>query len=203
MKLSNVLSKIRDSQNEKTASASDAPSETAPTKNDVAASGDRLKTALQQAMNTLPVKEAAVANSPVNDLEKIAAEVVNTEHQALIKEAQIYGVASADAFMARLSQYNEAAEKLASQQKTAAPTLQLPEKTAAEDSFEKFAAANPELVKEAADLGYTTAQQQLEKLAEVAYNKAFNDATMAIYKTAHDSFLMGFEETAKLLQNAK
>src|SRR5450631_3268985 len=129
MKLSKVLSTY---SSEKTASAAASPTPTAKTASDTT---DRLKLALKEASAPLLFEKiAAVQVSPVADLVKIASDVAGAEHEALVKEAQLYGASVCDGFMARMSQYNEAAEKIAGQQpqvKTAA--------VVADASFEKFA----------------------------------------------------------------
>jgi hypothetical protein len=205
MRLSQVLKSVREEKpaTEKTAAASPAES-----------SGEKLKTALHEAL--LPSSAAAETKqaastpaSPVEDLQKIASQVAASEQEALMKEAQFYGAAVADGFMARLSQYNEAAEKIASQNQTpglavsALPQLSAPVKVATEDSFEKFASENPQLVKEAAELGFNTTLQQMDKLAEAAHKKGFEEATTAIYKLAHSTFVRGFQDTSTLLQRLK
>jgi hypothetical protein len=205
MKLSTVLKSVREAQpaTEKTAAVSGS--------GQAESSGEKLKTALHEALTPPPdeTKQASTATSPVQDLEKIAAQVTASEQEALTKEAQLYGAAVADGFMARLAQYNEAAEKLAAQQPAAQAIpgrvveLVQPAKTAADDSFEKFAQENPQLVKEAAELGYATTMGQMEKLAETAHKKGFEEATVSIYKFAHDSFVRGFQDASSVLQSLK
>ena len=95
--------------------------------------------------------------------------------------------------MARAAQYQEATAKLAAEQ---------PTKTAASD-FEKFAAENPALVKEAAELGYSSTMGQLEKLAEAAYAKGWNDTVEQIHKAACDSFIAGFKDTQAIIDSAR
>jgi hypothetical protein len=196
MKLSNALGLIKGG--EKTASApapAAAQTGSAPSSNDA---GERLKQALKEA--TAPEAQAKVAGtpSPVEDLTKIAADLSKAEHEAITKEAQLYGAALCDGFMARAAQYKEAAEKAAA----AAPQ---PTKTAAanDGSFEKFAAENPELVKEAAELGYATTMQQLEKLAEAAYAKGWNTTVQQIHKAASDCFVAGFKDTLQLFEGTR
>ena len=70
-------------------------------------------------------------------------------------------------------------------------------------SFEKFAAENPDLVKEAADLGFATTMGQLEKLAEAAYAQGWNSTVQQIHKSACDCFVAGFKDTQALIENAR
>jgi hypothetical protein len=193
MKLSNVLARINGSDEVKTASDSSAPATKSAATSQTA---DKLRAALKEATAPAPVEKQAAAASPVGDLTKLAAETVGMEHEALVKEAQFYGAACADGFMARLSQYNEAATKIASQEIGAA-------KGANDDSFEKFASENQALVKQAAELGYDTTKGQMDKLAEAAYTKGYDEAVGVIYKTAHESFTGGYEDTLRLLSEIR
>jgi len=189
MKLSSVLASIKGTETEKIASVADSGKTAAAP----STTGEKLKQALKEAAasGTPSVEKNAAAGSPVNDLMKTASQIVGAEHEALVKEAQLYGCAVADGFLTRIAQHTDAVEKIASAQ---------PGKTAAApESFEKFASDNPELVKEAAELGYTSTLGQMEKLAEVAYTKGYNGAVETIYKLAHASFVQGFENAAQLI----
>jgi hypothetical protein len=188
MKLSNALGMIKGG--EKTASAS-APTGSAAPSTDA---GERLKQALKEATAPAAQSKTASQASPIEDLTKIAADLSKAEHEALTKEAQLYGAALCDGFMARAAQYQEATGKVATVTKTAAaPT----------GDFEKFAMENPELVKEAAELGYASTMGQLEKLAESAYAKGWNDTVEQIHKAACDSFVAGFKDTLALIENTR
>lgn len=194
MKLSNALGMIKGGEKTASAPAPVPASSTSPASD----ATDRLKQALADAITPTTQAKTASENSPVSDLTKIAADLATTEHQALMKEAQLYGAAVADGFMARAAQYEEAARKTAAPVKTAAVAA------AADDgSFEKFAAENPDLVKEAAELGYTSTIAQLEKLAEAAYAKGWNDTVQQIHKAACDVFVAGFKDTVQLMENAR
>jgi hypothetical protein len=203
MKLSSVLAKIS-GPTEKTASAS-APVATGE-KSATAQTEDRLKAALAEATAPQPATDkTASAGSPIADVTKLASEVLGAEHEALVKEAQLYGASVCDGFMVRLATYDAAAEKIASQQLGTVTALQpgQPMKTASDDSFEKFASENPALVKEAAELGYDRTILQMDKLAEVAYRKGYDQGVGAIYKTAHQSFSAGYEDTLRLVQELR
>ncbi len=193
MKLSHALGAIKGG--EKTASApapAAQPTGTAPSTGDAR---ERLAQALKEATAPEPQAKTASAASPVEDLTKIAADLSKAEHEAITKEAQLYGAALCDGFMARAAQYKEAAEKAAAA--SPAPTA----KTAAanDDTFEKFAAENPDLVKEAAELGFNSTAAQLEKLAEAAYAKGWNTTVQQIHKAASDCFVAGFKDTMELM----
>jgi len=193
MKLSNVLATIKAPEGEKTASAvssSNAASKTA------ANTSDALKAALKEATAPAAVatEKKASAGSPAADLLKTAADMAGAEHEALVKEAHLYGSAVCDGFMVRMSQYNQTLGHVA------APATKV---AAADDTFEKFASENPSLVKEAAELGYSTTLGQMDKLAGAAYENGYNEAVGTIYKLAHDSFCAGFEDTLRLVNSIR
>jgi hypothetical protein len=199
MMLSQAFALINPPEAEKTAAAapSSAPSST-PSSSDAAAAG--LRQALKEATADAGAStKTATQASPIDDLTKLAASVIADEHEATVKEAQLYGAAVCDGFMARLAQYDAAAQKHAGV---------LPEKTAivtsAEtDTFEKFASENPDLVREAHDLGYEQTRQELHKLAEAAWIHGHNGTVQWIHKTASDSFVTGFVAAAKLTEAAR
>lgn len=201
MKLSQALEKIGSANtgSVKTASATPALSpKAAAASSDVAA--ETLSAALKEATAVEPAAKTASASSPVADITKLAADIASSEHEALVKEAQLYGASVCDGFMVRLAQYNDAAVKLAPQ----ASGTKIASASANEiGDFEKFAYENPDLVKEAHDLGYASTVSDLEKLAEAAYTKGYNETVEQIYKTACDSFVEGFSQTLKLLENAR
>jgi hypothetical protein len=190
MKLSDALGMIKGG--EKTASASAhalAPTGSSSPSSDA---GERLKQALKEATAPAAQSKTASQASPIEDLTKIAHDLSKAEHEALTKEAQLYGAALCDGFMARAAQYQEATAST----KTAAVA-------GGTSDFEKFAAENPDLVKEAAELGYASTMGQLEKLAETAYAKGWNDTVEQIHKTACDAFVAGFKDTAALIEGAR
>jgi hypothetical protein len=200
MKLSNVLGKV---ENSKTASV--ASSAAPATSEKTAAAADTagaLRTALKEAVSAPATEKQASAASPVGDLMKTANDIATAEHEKTVKEAQLYGASVFDGFMARAAQYGVAAEKVAQmlvvpQQEKAASAAP------AADTFDKFAAENPALVQQAAQLGYKTAAKQLEKLAEAAYEKGYNETVTAIYKQANSSFVSGYEDTLRLLTESR
>ncbi len=193
MKLSSALGLIKGG--EKTASAV-APASAQTGSTSTSDAGERLKQALKEA--TAPEVQSKVAGhgSPVEDLTKIAADLSKAEHESITKEAQLYGAALCDGFMARAAQYKEATDR-------AAVHAPQPTKVANDASFEKFASENPELVKEAADLGFNTTRAQLEKLAEAAYAQGWNTTVQQIHKSACDCFVAGFKDTLALIENAR
>jgi hypothetical protein len=195
MKLSSALGLIKGG--EKTASAA-APASAQTGTTSTSDAGERLKQALKEATAPEVQAKTASAASPVEDLTKIAADLSKAEHESITKEAQLYGAALCDGFMARAAQYKEAAEKAAVHAPQTAKVA-----SASDASFEKFAAENAELVKEAAELGYATTIGQLEKLAEAAYAQGWNTTVQQIHKSACDCFVAGFKDTLALIENAR
>jgi hypothetical protein len=76
-----------------------------------------------------------------------------------------------------------------------APVQQTPE-------FGKFAQTNPELVKQAEQLGYERAKQDLEKQAEDSYVQGYNDTVETIHKTAALEFLKAAAVTAQIVESS-
>ena len=198
MKLSEAMTRIGgNATTTKTASTQPTTQAAAPT----GGAEDRLRQALKEATAPEATKTAS-APSPIEDMTKIAADLSKAEHEALVKEAQLYGAAVCDGFMARAAQYQEAAAKVAG---AATPAPIAPQAKIASDStetFEKFAAENPDLVKEAMALGYNTTLGQLEKLGEDAYAKGWNDTMAHVHKVACDAFVAGFKNGRALVEAA-
>lgn len=179
-KLSTVLGTIKGNVGEKTASAGSLVTPTATkTASDTAAV---LKAALHEATTpSAATEKKAAVSAPIADLTKLAADTANSEHEALVKEAQLYGAAVADGFMARISQYNDAAEKVASQQpQTAAPDTRL-------------------LEKQAAEIGFQSTLGQMDKLAGAAWSAGYNDTVKQIYTLAHHNFVEGYKHASELI----
>ena len=196
MKLSSALGLIKGG--EKTASAPAlvaAPTGSASPSSDA---GERLKQALKEATAPEPQSKTASQASPVEDLTKIAADLSKAEHEAITKEAQLYGAALCDGFMARAAQYKEATDRAAATTPKTASVIDV-----SNDSFEKFAAENPEMVKQAAEVGYAATIQLGQKLAEVAYAKGWNSTVGHVHKMACDCFVAGFRDTLQLIENAR
>lgn len=177
MKLSQVLGNLQGNDGEKTASVA-SPATPSTSEKTAAETQTRLKAALAEVTAVTPSNEKKASNTPVADLTKLAAETANAEHEALVKEAHLYGAAVADGFIARLGQYNEAADKVASQQPTG---------------------VSPQLEKQAAELGYATTMGQMEKLAGAAYTQGYNDTVTQIYKVAHGCFVDGYKHAAEMI----
>jgi len=187
MKIDRILAGIRESQ-----SAEKQASETpAPVADKTASTHSALVSALNDALSTREkAASETVAASPVDDVMKVAAEMAGAEKEAAIKEAQLLGAAFADSAMARISEWN----KTAAQMVAAAPAQY------STPDFDRFAQTNPELVKQAAQLGYDTAKADLEKQAEDSYVQGYNDTVETIHKTAALEFLKAAAITAQIIQ---
>jgi hypothetical protein len=185
----------------KTASATPAPT-----------SPDALRAALRDTLSAAPqtMKTAAVAPTanPTGDLLKLAEDLTSAEEEALLKQASLYGAAMCDGFMARYAQYEEAANQVAPVVKTAAAQATVPVQTpmqfpadagletikmaAANDpAFQKFAAENPDLVKEAVDLGYRQTWDALVKQANDDFQRGYEDTLQETHKMAAECYKTG------------
>lgn len=160
-----------------------------------------LRSALRNALATAESEEktasAQAAGRPTDALLKMAEDMSNAEDAALQKQAEVYGAAMCDGFMARFAEYEDAAMKtsgvLPQQQKTASVDEDLEMiKTAAQDpAFQKFASENPELVKEAYDLGYQNQWNGMVKQAQDQFQQGYNDQMERMHKIASDCYKAG------------
>lgn len=167
MKLNDILSDLQNigsSGVEKTAQA--AP----PAGQNVNNARSELVNALDSAMSTPKTASVAGDQTPVTDkVIKIASDLANSEGEALTKEAHVYGVAMADGFMERIGTYQEAAGN-----------VKVASTGNAEQDFEKFAAENPELTKQAVELGYLHGKQQIEQLKQASFQQGHSDGAAQI-----------------------
>jgi hypothetical protein len=120
------------------------------------------RTELLGALNDILVapgttKTAADQQSAVGELTKMASNLANADVEALVKEANFWGSAVADGFVSRLNQHVDATSSYATKTASAdgIPT---------QAEFEKFAEENPDLVKQAIELGYYHGKAQLAEL---------------------------------------
>jgi len=148
---------------------------------------DQLLAALNDATSTKTASVAAA--SPAGDLMKIAADVAATEKEVAVKEAQLLGRAFADAVVARVGEWQSAA---ASMPATKVASL-------ATGGFDKFASENAELIKQAAELGYTQTQDHLEKVAAAEYERGYNDTMVEVQKLAAEEFAKAAVRTSQIL----
>jgi hypothetical protein len=127
-------------------------------------------------------KTASVQHTeaPVNDLVKMAAEMVSIDRDGEVKHAQLVGAAMADAFVSRVSQWENAAGTA----KTAEDTS---------TQLEKFAAEQPAAFNAAVQQGYSDAKTLIEKIGQDTYAQAYATETENIHKTAAMHFVAGWD----------
>lgn len=200
MEIKDIMKRLDASRSEegiKTASA--ATSNRTPT------NPDALRGALREALAAAPsqVKTAAAtepSRNPAGDLLKLAEDLTSAEEEAMMKQAQIYGAAMCDGFMERFGQYEEAALQAPSVKTAQAQPRSLAAdadlhaiKTAAANDaeFQKFASENPDLVKEAVDLGYRQTWDQLVKTAEDDFQSGYGDTMTEMHKMASECYKQG------------
>ncbi|MGD9209173.1 MAG: hypothetical protein PVI90_00280 [Desulfobacteraceae bacterium] len=163
---------------------------------------ETLRNALRDAVAAAPaeVKTASidVPQNPADDLLKLAEDLTSAEEDAMQKKAAVYGAAMCDGFMARFSQYEDAALQTPNaktaqiQSQTQDIDLNAIKTAAANDpEFQKFATENPALVKEAVDLGYRQTWDNLVKTAREDLNQGYNDTMTEIHKLASDCYKQG------------
>ena len=176
MELSAILDALEgsDETTTKTASVSDT------------AASSNLESALDAALSM--DKTASVytnnTNSPSEDLVKIAQKLADAEQLALVKEAEMYGAAVCDGFLARMNEHESNGVKVAS-----------------------FGGADVDevLLKQAMELGYRETQQQLEKVAQDAYAQGYNQTigqaseNAEAEKIAALALQAGYNDTMKAL----
>ena len=115
--------------------------------------------------------------TPSQDLVKIAQKLADAEQLALVKEAEMYGAAVCDGFIARMGEHEANGVKVAS--------------LGGNDIDEV-------LVKQAMELGYRQTQEELEKLAQQAYATGYGETE----KIASEALAQGYNETTKLASDA-
>jgi len=183
MRIDQILKSVKQvNANEKTAQQNTAV--TTPARSEkVAGSRDAaLLTALDEAINSGSAKTAGENRSPVTDVMKVASEIAATEQEALVKEAQIFATAFADALAARMDTWNKVAAEQHAKHMAA---------------LEKRAAEVAAYVQQSAT-GYT--DEATAK--EAAYNEGWNTTVQAIHKTAAEEFKKAAYVTANILNAA-
>jgi hypothetical protein len=166
MELSSILDALADNPSTaqvKTASAVEAsPSQ-------------RLESALDAALSMdKTASYSSGVSTPSNDLVKIAQKLADAEQLALVKEAELYGAAVCDGFIARMGEHEGNGVKVAS-----------------------FGGGDVDdvLIKQAMELGYRETKLQLEGMAKVAFEQGYND-TIKQASLAHQQDLYTQEKIA-------
>lgn len=165
MELSQILNSLSgsESRTEKTASHNETGN-----RNSLDAA---LSRALDSANN---VKTASHNQTPADALSRMAVKLASAEQEALVKEAELYGAAACDGFMARMQDYEGSGVKTA--------------------GYSGYNYEDELLVKQAMDLGYSDTMDAMQKIAEDAYYAGYSDTfdkTAGYYDTE-------FEKTAAL-----
>ena len=191
MTVEEILNAAREQGSDSTKTAATEEKPTPPVALDrlVSAVGDLLSGSTKTAGEKTAEEEPAGEPTDVREtLLKFASEIAGAETANNIKEAQLYGAAFTDGMMMRAVEWNQAAGL------TGTPEG---EKTAEDHAFEKFAAENPDAVKQAATEGYNAVTQGLEaykqgsaqmeeyaKVAEAVYIKGYRDMSRVVEKLA-------------------
>ena len=115
--------------------------------------------------------------SPSQDLIKIAQKLADAEQLALVKEAEMYGAAVCDGFLARMNEHDANGVKVAS-----------------------FGGGDVDemLIKQAMELGYRETTSELQKIAQAAFEQGYEDTT----KIASAALQRGYNETIKIANHA-
>lgn len=138
----------------------------------------RLESALDAALS---MDKTASYNStvatPSQDLVKIAQKLADAEQLALVKEAEMYGAAVCDGFIARMGEHESNGVKVAS-----------------------FGGGDVDemLMKQAMELGYRETRGELEKLAQQAYAHSYDETT----KIASEALEAEYNEATKIASEA-
>lgn len=190
MEIAQIMKRLEESEQASSAGVKTAAAQPPKT---AAPSADSLRNELRQALSEVTTEKTAetqrtkeASQAPVGQLVKMASDLVNAEEEALMKQAQVYGAAICDGFMARYAEYEAAANEVAPEQpKTASAQV--------DDDFRKFAEANPDLTKEAYDLGYQTKMAALQKQASERFEAGYNDTMQEVHKLASALYKHGAE----------
>ena len=75
------------------------------------ASSNALGNAIDRALHSGLTKQASAGGSPSADLVKMASRIASAESDSIVKEANLYGAAVADGFMARMGNFEKTASE--------------------------------------------------------------------------------------------
>ena len=140
---------------------------------------NKLESALEAALSM--DKTASYSNgsvsTPSQDLVKIAQKLADAEQLALVKEAEMYGAAVCDGFIARMGEHEHNGVKVAS---------------VGNGDVDEI------LIKQAMELGYRETRNELNKLAQSAYQQGYTEQE----KIASAALQQGYNETQKIASAA-
>lgn len=182
MTLDSILSDLAKIDSDGVEKVASAPSKTDSAKSELV---DVLKRA-EAATKAASAKTASATGKPVDDLKKVASDLADAKGEALRKEAELYGAAVADGFVARLQQFEASATKTASSQI---------------DSLQKLAEAHPDLVAQAIEVGQQGAMEHLANDEDFfkSASAGYADTMEEIEKVASDCFGQGYEDAKNVL----
>ena len=141
---------------------------------------NKLESALDAALSMDKTASYADGTSatPSQDLVKIAQKLADAEQLALVKEAEMYGAAVCDGFIARMGEHDSNGVKVA--------------------SLGREANVDEYLVKQAMELGYTQTKSELEKVAQQAFVEGYDETQ----KIASEALQQGYNEAQKIASAA-
>jgi len=181
MELSSILEALNDEGTEKVASVDPARS-------------NKLEQALDAALSMDKTASASSSNStPSEDLVKIAQKLADAEQLALVKEAELYGAAVCDGFLARMNEHESNGVKVA--------------------NYGGSPDVDEMLVKQAMELGYRETTNHLESLANQAFASGYNETTKVASqantqdqaeaeKIASEALQVGYSEGRAMIKQA-
>ena len=184
MELSSILDALNDT--------SDSVSEHTKTASHVSDNhSNKLEAALNAALSMDKTASEHSFNSdatPTQDLVKIAQKLADAEQLALIKEAEMYGAAVCDGFIARMGEHDSNGVKVA--------------------SFSGGSDVDEVLLKQAMELGYRETMQELTKIAQDSYSQGYENTIapsqdqLEAEKIASAALQQGYAEGQQMIKVA-
>ena len=152
---------------------------------------NKLDRALEEALSMDKTASVAAESAPSEDLIKIAQRLADAEQLALVKEAEMYGAAVCDGFLARMNEHESNGVKVAS-----------------------FGGADVDelLIKQAMELGYRETTNQLQNLAQQAFAEGYHgqektasaqyEDEAQMQKIASEALQAGYQEAQQMIKVA-
>ena len=152
---------------------------------------NKLDRALEEALSMDKTASVATDSAPSEDLIKIAQRLADAEQLALVKEAEMYGAAVCDGFLARMNEHESNGVKVAS-----------------------FGGADVDelLIKQAMELGYRETTNQLKNLAQQSFAEGYNgqekvassqyEDEAEMQKIASEALQAGYQEAQQMIKVA-
>ena len=152
---------------------------------------NKLDRALEEALSMDKTASVTADSAPSEDLIKIAQRLADAEQLALVKEAEMYGAAVCDGFLARMNEHESNGVKVAS-----------------------FGGADVDelLIKQAMELGYRETTNQLQNLAQQAFAEGYQgqektasaqyEDEAQMQKIASEALQAGYQEAQQMIKVA-